>query len=306
MTKPKVAILGASGIGFYHTREFHNAGCDVKAILGSTKESSEKTAQKIEKSFGIKPKPYHNLDNLLETENLDAVSICTPPKLHSYQVRRCLESGLHVLCEKPFILDSQCKNYQMAKNLIELARTKNRTISLNTQWISALQSIPKKAYERDIKSFSIYLEPINLTGEDLLTECLPHFNSMLLRLFPNGTPKNITFPENTEDYIQINFDHTRGSEKCKVIYKFRNKKEKPSDFGFAINENEFHRKVGENYTQTLENKNNSYKIEDPLMVSVQRFVSALSGGKPLVTANEILENSKLQDQIIEKYHQYSK
>ena len=43
-----------------------------------------------------------SLDDLLDL-GLDVVDICTPPAVHEEQVLRCLDAGVHVLCEKPLV-----------------------------------------------------------------------------------------------------------------------------------------------------------------------------------------------------------
>jgi predicted dehydrogenase len=51
--------------------------------------------------------PYADLELMLEREQLDAVSICTPPADHADQAIACFEKGLHVLCEKPLAVDTR-------------------------------------------------------------------------------------------------------------------------------------------------------------------------------------------------------
>lgn len=48
---------------------------------------------------------YKDYDEMLEKETLDAVIIATPSRLHAPMVRKALERGIHVFCEKPFCLD---------------------------------------------------------------------------------------------------------------------------------------------------------------------------------------------------------
>lgn len=50
-------------------------------------------------------KCYDDLDKMLAGEQLDAVVISTPSKLHASMVQKALDRGLHVFCEKPFVLD---------------------------------------------------------------------------------------------------------------------------------------------------------------------------------------------------------
>src|SRR3989344_4948161 len=114
-----VAVLGASGIGKFHAREFERAGADVAVILGSSQNSAEQTAAALHAAYGFRPRAYADLEALLEVESLDAVSICTPRGLHYDQARRCLAAGLHVLCEKPVVHNWPADNDGQASELVE-------------------------------------------------------------------------------------------------------------------------------------------------------------------------------------------
>jgi predicted dehydrogenase len=48
---------------------------------------------------------YRDYDAMLEKAGLDAVVVATPSRLHVPMVRKAVERGLHVFCEKPFCLD---------------------------------------------------------------------------------------------------------------------------------------------------------------------------------------------------------
>lgn len=50
---------------------------------------------------------YATFNTLLDREELDAVVISTPSKLHASMVRAALDRDLHVFCEKPFVLDTR-------------------------------------------------------------------------------------------------------------------------------------------------------------------------------------------------------
>jgi predicted dehydrogenase len=52
-------------------------------------------------------KCYDNFDRMLEESNLDALVVATPSKTHAQIVEKALNRGLHVFCEKPFVLDLQ-------------------------------------------------------------------------------------------------------------------------------------------------------------------------------------------------------
>ena len=107
MGKLKVAILGVGSIGQYHAREFDRLGTNVVAILARTKKSAEEKTRTLKQLYGITANAYSDLNELLDNERLDIVSVCTSPKVHSKQVSQCLENNTHVLCEKPMSLDSR-------------------------------------------------------------------------------------------------------------------------------------------------------------------------------------------------------
>ncbi len=64
-------------------------------------------------------KCYGDFDRMLAEEQLDAVFIATPTKLHAAMVRSVLERGLHVFCEKPFVL-----HVSEGERLIDLAESR--------------------------------------------------------------------------------------------------------------------------------------------------------------------------------------
>lgn len=53
---------------------------------------------------------YHNWKQLLEEEDLDVVFISTTPNWHYAIAKSAIEQGIHVVCEKPFTMDSEQSN----------------------------------------------------------------------------------------------------------------------------------------------------------------------------------------------------
>lgn len=69
---------------------------------------------------------YSDYDEMLATEELDAVCICTPNRLHAPMVRAAVARGLHVMCEKPLTLDAA-----EAHSLVVAARGAGITHGIN-------------------------------------------------------------------------------------------------------------------------------------------------------------------------------
>ena len=301
MERLRVAIIGASGIGKFHFREFMNAGAKVTAILGSSPETARKTAQSLGEQFGVTPNAYSDLDNLIKNEKLDAVSICTPAEMHYAQTKKCLESGLHVLCEKPFVLDPLSGNYKLAKQLIELAEKNDQIISVNTQWPAVLRYIRNVTDLSEVKDFSMYMEP-GAQGKEMLTEILPHANSLLVKLIPEGYARDIKFWKRCEDETQVSFLYSNKNSECNVGYHFKFKADRPRRVNFSINDQQFEREIGDNYQQMFVSNGKKYLIEDPFKISIGKFVDAIKGRDcPLISTEEILENVRLQEDIVAVY-----
>jgi predicted dehydrogenase len=85
------------------------AGCDSTAYLTDI----------LQKHAGLRC--YADLDRMLGAELLDALVVATPSKLHASMVQRALDKGLHVFCEKPFVLE-----VADGERLAALAREKAR------------------------------------------------------------------------------------------------------------------------------------------------------------------------------------
>jgi len=99
MDKLKVAVVGCGFVAqkrhipsFLRLRENVSlcAVCDLNQDL----------ARSVANRFGI-PNVYSNLSKMLSKERPDVVDVCTPPKVHASVAVEAMESGCHVLLEKP-------------------------------------------------------------------------------------------------------------------------------------------------------------------------------------------------------------
>jgi len=91
----RVGIVGL-GVGRTHIQLFSKTpGAKVAAIC----DTNEALVAEVAGQSGAKS--YTSYDEMLALEELDAVSLCTPPKLHAPMTEQAVARGLHVLCEKP-------------------------------------------------------------------------------------------------------------------------------------------------------------------------------------------------------------
>lgn len=72
-----------------------------------------------------------SMESLLARQDLELIVISTPPSTHFDLARQALEANKHVVLDKPFVATSD-----QARQLIELARTKNLVLSVyqNRRW----------------------------------------------------------------------------------------------------------------------------------------------------------------------------
>jgi len=95
----RIGILGAAKIaGTSLVRPARNVGDVTVAAIAARNPAR---ASRYATRHGI-PVTYSSYEELLDDSSLDAVYIPLPNALHGRWMARALESGKHVLCEKPF------------------------------------------------------------------------------------------------------------------------------------------------------------------------------------------------------------
>jgi predicted dehydrogenase len=122
----KIGIIGSGSIA----RNAHMPGyraqkdAEVVAVCDVIPGRAAAFAQE----FGI-PRAYDGYREMLASEQLDAVSVCTPNFAHRDTAIAALESGLHVLCEKPIAM-----NLAEAKEMVAVAHKADKTLQIGLHW----------------------------------------------------------------------------------------------------------------------------------------------------------------------------
>jgi predicted dehydrogenase len=122
----KIGIVGIGKVASnYHIPAYRMIkGVTVTAICDNDASAVDKAAKK----FGI-DKTYSDLDEMLENESFDFVDICTPIFTHYEYSTKCLNKGVNILVEKPFVLTTN-----QATELKELAKKRNAEICLTMNY----------------------------------------------------------------------------------------------------------------------------------------------------------------------------
>lgn len=93
----KVAVIGAGWIATHgHLPGYGRAGARAAAIA----DSAPGVAEQVGRDHGV-ARWYEDWREMLAREKPDVVSVCVPNAFHREVAEAALESGAHVLCEKP-------------------------------------------------------------------------------------------------------------------------------------------------------------------------------------------------------------
>lgn len=98
--KKKFAVIGYGGMGSWHVN--HALNSDVLELCGIWDIDIKK--RELAKERGIYA--YSSLKELLESKDVELVTIAIPNDVHLEVVLACLNAGKNVICEKPVALSS--------------------------------------------------------------------------------------------------------------------------------------------------------------------------------------------------------
>lgn len=113
----RVAVVGLGFGAKVHVPAFLSEGWEIPVLWSRRLERAREQAA----AFGI-PDATDDYAALVARTDLDAIAIATPPSAHHEMVMAALAAGKHVLCEKPFALNSA-----EAREMYEAARAAGLT-----------------------------------------------------------------------------------------------------------------------------------------------------------------------------------
>lgn len=128
MQKLRIGIIGCGGIANgKHMPALKNQHelAEMVAFCDLIVEKAEKAA----KDFGTPDaKVYTDYKALLEDKSIDVIHVCTPNRSHCEITVDALESGKHVMCEKPM-----AKTYADAQKMLEAAKRTGKKLTIGYQ-----------------------------------------------------------------------------------------------------------------------------------------------------------------------------
>lgn len=121
MDKLNVAVVGAGIYGINHVNAYlSNPNVNLAAVC----DLNENLREKIEEQYHVKT--YGKVGDMLENEEIDAVSIATPDFSHAAPALQAIRYGKHVLIEKPL-----ATTLEDARAIIAEAEKKNVRVAVD-------------------------------------------------------------------------------------------------------------------------------------------------------------------------------
>ena len=160
----RTAILGAGGIGTHLAREVsaHPNGT-IAAVVDVNEDALDDLAAEHDLDESVL---FTDESAMYEATDLDAVIIATPPVFHDDQIDAAFERDLHVLCEKPVVIEraaAERLHDRVADS--ELVFMAGYQRHLNPGFVTAFERYHESGYE-----------PTFMTGE-LTQDWRHHFES---------------------------------------------------------------------------------------------------------------------------------
>ncbi|NWG08352.1 MAG: Gfo/Idh/MocA family oxidoreductase [Chloroflexi bacterium] len=181
----KVAVIGVGSMGRNHARVFSEL---PEAELVAVSDADAKQADAAAEKFGARA--YTEYRELLEKEKPDAVSIAVPTVLHEEVGVAALESGAHVLMEKPI-----AATVEEGQRLIAKAKSAGRKLMVGhiVRFNPAIQALKQKLAAGELgRIFQVFCRragpfPARIRDVGVVVDLAPH-DVDLMRFLTDADP----------------------------------------------------------------------------------------------------------------------
>lgn len=280
-----VALVGPSGIGKVHAREFFRAGAPVTAVLASTRESSENAARELSDQFGETVTAYSDLRELA-TAPVDAAVICSPPAAHLEAIKVLVGTERYVLCEKPLFWQDGLTTAKTRRICDELSQLAGGRLLVNTNntWFPEVwfQRFGKPQLPRE---FGFHFHTTGQFQHDEIgVDLLPHALSILSETFTEDDPDDeITDIEKTVSANRYECRFSYRGVRCQL--DLREDPDGERRLGFRVDDTGVEQiqriENGEYrvYLAPAESVDDAFQVTDPFEISIRRFVDGAVAGQ---------------------------
>jgi len=302
----RVLVIGASGIGRIHVREFLSAGTDVFGVVGSSMETSRQTADTLSREYSRRLIGFENLQEALNHQP-DIVAICSPHELHFPHMKKVLSFGAAVFCEKPLFWNDFITLSDIDRIAIDLEPYAHR-IGINfpnVHFLKAATSIIGVQVPTSQFAFSFFTNGMH-EGEAIGVDLLPHAFAMMQTFGPLGKVR-VRDLDISSNQFHVRLDV--GNIRCD--FDLRESTDSPKHLGFAIDGHNFERHTSicdRSYQVALLHSLSSdlYPVEDPFRTNIMSFLSStVSGRRPEQGLLMALENLRAMVSVFKQVGAFS-
>ncbi|MGH9770862.1 MAG: Gfo/Idh/MocA family protein [Candidatus Acidiferrales bacterium] len=192
MDRVRLGVIGLGIMGSLYAKIYSaHPMADVVAVSARRREQVDETCSR----YGIRH-GYLDYREMLEQKDIDAVVVATPDRHHFAPARDVLESGRHVLVEKPFTT-----SVAEADELIRISRRKGKLVQVafNHRWLApyhkaktVIQSgeigAPLAGYARKNDTIFVATDYIGWAGETTSAWFLSSHDIDLMRWWLEAEP----------------------------------------------------------------------------------------------------------------------
>ncbi|MFQ6099362.1 MAG: Gfo/Idh/MocA family protein, partial [Armatimonadota bacterium] len=252
---------------------------------------------------------YCDVEEMLQRERPDLVSVCSPDNLHRDHAIAALRAGCHVMCEKPLVWDPQKAPEEMlrdAEQIVRTAQSEARLLAVNTQYVAGAEHYRRVIGPGDapVRTFFMQMESRGARGpvdfEQIWVDLSPHPISVLMGFVPDGRLDEDSIECIAErKRVRARFDYVHPAGTCRAEIVVRNVPDGALTRRFGVNGVlvDYEGRNDENgvYCAYLTRDGVEDKTADFVQTSLTRFIEAARGkGPPLATGEAGLENLRIQ------------
>lgn len=215
------AIVGLGHIAQQHLAAMRTIpSAQVAAVCDLSPATAEATADR----FGL-PQWYVDFDEMLNRTNPDVVHITTPPGSHTRLAKRALESGAHVIVEKP-----AAPSLPEVTDLLTLAAKQDRVLIEDYNYVfnpevQQLRDLIDSGEFGEVSHVDLFLcvdlgDVEGGAAHDVATDCLdaglvgdflPHFASLAYVLIGEPVTVRTSWPSETDFRAMVQGDRATAS-----------------------------------------------------------------------------------------------
>ena len=128
-----VVLVGVGGYGniylasLLEAAHLNETGVNLRLI--ATVDPNPSSCRYLEELNRRRVPNYSTMEEMYTRHSPELVILCSPPHLHCEQTVKALDSGSHVLCEKPL-----CTTLQQAHAMIQARNQARRQVAVGYQW----------------------------------------------------------------------------------------------------------------------------------------------------------------------------